>query len=89
MSKKQYIKRFNEWIRLKRKIHYRGRETDFSEGEVWWCGCGENVGVEINGKNRYFSRPVLIFRKLDKKSFMGIPLTSRSKRGTWYVPFGG
>ena len=31
-----------------------------TDGEVWWVAVGENVGVEINGKSEYFSRPVLV-----------------------------
>lgn len=57
------------------------------EGEVWWCAMGENVGVEINGKNEVFSRPVLVFKKLSRYGFMGIPLTSQKHNGNWYAPF--
>lgn len=56
-------------------------------GEVWWVGVGENVGVEINGKSEYFSRPVLVLKKLSRYGFMGVPLTSQPHEGTWYVPF--
>ncbi len=44
-------------------------------------------GVEINGKSKTFARPVLILRKLNCFSFMGIPLTSQKHRGNWYVCF--
>lgn len=57
------------------------------DGEVWWVGVGENVGVEINGKSEYFSRPVLVLKKLSRYGFMGVPLTSQSHEGSWYVPF--
>jgi hypothetical protein len=33
-------------------------------GDIWWASIGENVGSEINGKSRLFSRPVIIFKKL-------------------------
>ncbi len=48
---------------------------------------GENISVEINGKHEVFSRPVLIFKKLSRYGFMGIPLTSQEHQGDWYVPF--
>lgn len=48
---------------------------------------GENVGVEINGKNEVFSRPVLVYKKLSRFGFMGIPLTSQPHDGDWYVSF--
>ncbi len=58
-----------------------------TDGEVWWVAVGENVGVEINGKSEYFSRPVLVFKKLSHLGFMGIPLSTQEHGGTWYVNF--
>lgn len=48
---------------------------------------GENVDVEINGKNEVFSRPVLIYKKLSRFGFLGIPLTTQKHEGDWYVSF--
>ncbi len=78
-------KHFEEWIGLKARLHYGGSMPKISEGDIWWCGCGENVGVEINGKSSRFSRPVLIMKKLSQQGFMGVPLTSQEKSGTWYA----
>ena len=58
-----------------------------SDGDIWWCGFGENVGIEINGKSRRFSRPVVIMKKLSEDGFMGVPLTSQEKTGSWYAEF--
>lgn len=80
-------KRFGEWIDLKEKLHFNARIPRILEGEVWWCSFGENVGVEINGKSQRFTRPVLIMRKLSKFGFMGVPLTSQEKIGSWYYGF--
>ncbi len=44
-------KQFYEWIGLKEKIHFSNSRPKINEGDIWWCGCGENVGVEINGKS--------------------------------------
>lgn len=68
---------FNEWIKVKKKLHYHARTPYIKEGEVWWAAVGENIGVEINGKSQYFSRPVVIFKKLSKFGFMGILSTAR------------
>lgn len=57
----------------------------FKEGEIWWCSVGENIGVEISGKSEYFSRPVYIYKKLNQESFLGFPMTTQKKKGTWYV----
>ena len=80
-------KHFPEWMGLKEDIHSSGRLPNIKEGEIWWCAIGENVGVEINGKSQAFSRPILIFKKLSKFGFMGIPLTSQPHQGDWYVHF--
>lgn len=87
MDKEIDQKRFPEWITLKEKLHNVNRLPDIKDGEIWWCAMSENVGVEINGKNREFSRPVLVFKKLSRHGFMGIPLTSQKHIGTWYVSF--
>ena len=44
-----------------------------------------NVGVEIFGKGPEFARPVIIFKKFNTHSFLGIPLTTQLKEGAWYI----
>lgn len=80
-------KDFNGWIILKEKLHKTRQPRTVSEGDIWWCAVGENVGVEINGKGHLFARPVLVLVKFGKYSFMGIPLTSKKHEGSWYVSF--
>ncbi len=80
-------KRFDEWNGRKKKMHMSAHMPRISEGEVYWCGFGENVGVEINGKNKLFSRPVLIYKKLSREGFLGIPLSTQLHDGSWYVSF--
>ncbi len=80
------MKRFLEWIGLKEKIHTKENTPPlFKEREIWWCHVGENVGVEINGKSESFTRPILIFKKYDKYSFLGLPLSTKIKIGSWYA----
>ena len=82
------IKKFLEWIKIKNRLHHQDyNPPEFSEGEVWWCSVGENVGVEISGKNELFSRPVFIFKKLSKKLFLGLPTSTQiQKVKIWFVP---
>ena len=47
---------------------------------------GENVGIEMNGKGEKFTRPIFVFKKYNKYSFLGLPLTTKVKVGTWYAP---
>lgn len=80
-------KDFKGWIIIKDKIHDNGKIRVIRNGEIWWCAVGENVGTEICGKGKIFARPVLILRKLNKYSFIGVPLTSKHHKGSWYVTF--
>jgi mRNA interferase MazF len=52
--------------------------------ELWWCSVGVNIGVEADGKNENFERPILIIRKFNKDMFWGVPLTSKEKFGEFY-----
>lgn len=76
-----------QWNILKGNLHIMGRSPKFVDGEIWWASFGDNIGIEINGKNDFYSRPVFILKKLSSLGFLGIPLTSQHKDGSWYVPF--
>lgn len=80
-------KNFQEWILLKEKLHFNNSRPKIKERDIWWCSFGENIGVEINGKGRLFSRPVYVYKKLGRYGFIGVPLTSKIKTGSWYVAF--
>jgi len=80
-------KDFGGWMKIKEKIHYGGKIRSIKEGEVWWGSVGENVGVEICGKGRTYTRPVIVFKKLNRYSFWAIPLTSKEHIGSWYASF--
>ena len=80
-------KNFRGWIKLKEKLHFEGHLCAIKNGDIWWCGFGENIGVEINGKTNTFARPVLVLRKLSQYNFIGVPLTSKEHKGSWYVDF--
>jgi mRNA interferase MazF len=80
-----FIKNFIAWFKLKPELNFKSHHPPlFKDGQIWWCSIGENVGGEISGKGEYFRRPMLVVRKLDKYSFIGVPLTSQVKTGTWY-----
>ena len=82
-------KLLEDWNIIKEDFHKTPNEKIqlLRQGEIWWVGVGENVGVEINGKSEYFSRPVLVLKKLSRYGFMGIPLTSQEHSGSWYAKF--
>jgi mRNA-degrading endonuclease toxin of MazEF toxin-antitoxin module len=80
------VKRFLEWIQLKEKLHINTAKPPlFKEGEIWWCSLGENIGTEINGKSKVFTRPVVVYKKLSHTTFLALPTTSQNRAGSWYV----
>lgn len=79
---------FFKWIIVKDKINHSEKLNSFQEQELWWCNCGKNVGVEINGKDDQFLRPFIVFKKLSQYGFIGIPTTTREHKGSiWYKKF--
>ncbi len=77
-------KDFDSWNEKKKKLDSSNKKFLFKEREIWWCSLGINVGKEIYGKGENFRRPVLILKKLSKYTFVGLPISSRIKIGTWY-----
>lgn len=81
------IKRFLEWMAMKEKLHNMDAKPPLvSERDIWWVSIGENIGSEINGKSKLFSRPAVIVKKLSHTFYLIAPTTSQKKEGTWYVP---
>ena len=76
-----------DWCKIAISIENKSHAVLFKEGEIWWCSVGMNIGVEIFGKGEKFARPVIIFKKFNQYSFLGIPLTTQPKEGIWYFPF--
>lgn len=74
---------FDEWNSIK-------KETDtlsspiFKEREVYYIRMGHNIGHEQNGKGDEFVRPVIVLKRLSREMFIGIPLSSQIKNGSFY-----
>ena len=76
------MKKFLEWIGLKERLDNNEHQPPHvSEGDIWWASVGENVGSEINGKNKLFSRPVIILKKLAHGFYFVIPTTTKIREG--------
>lgn len=80
------LKRFIEWIGLKEKLHNNNSTPPLvKERDLWWISMGENIGSEINGKSKLFSRPGIILKKLSHGFYLIVPTTTQKREGTWYV----
>ena len=81
------VKRFKAWARLKRKLQdQKTLPAGYKERDIWWVSLGHNVGVEEDGKNENFDRPVLIVKGFSKYLFWAVPLSTTEKRGKYYHP---
>ena len=75
----RYIKDFDGWHPVKKQIEQDCKTPTIRQREIWWGSIGINIGVEQDGKNRLYERPVLVVRKFNHRHFMGIPLTTQLK----------
>lgn len=81
-----YLEYFKNWFKVKISLWEKdSTKIIFKQGDIWWCSIGMNIGEEIFGKSEKFTRPVLIYKKFTGNSFLGLPLTTRDKEGTWYI----
>ena len=80
------IEDFDKWNEVKKDISYKQNFT-FKVREIYWLKLGKNVGYETDGKGCEFLRPVLIFRKFSKDTFLGIPLTTATKNDMFHYKF--
>jgi mRNA interferase MazF len=69
-------KDFSKWTSVKSTLNEALETPLFQDREVWWCSIGANIGVEIDGKNDSYERPVIVFKKFNKNMFLGLPVTS-------------
>ena len=77
-------KDFEKWNQLKQKIDSTNKQIIYKDRDVWWCSIGINIGHEENGKNDFFTRPILVLRKFNKQIFLGVPLTTKCKENKFY-----
>lgn len=75
---------FAKWHELKIRLNKKNKKLYFRPKEIWWCILGLNIGYEQDGKNARFQRPVLILKKFNNDTFLGIPLTSQPKESIYY-----
>jgi hypothetical protein len=78
--------KFDNWNNLKQKIGDK-EIIKFKQGEIYFMSVGQNIGYEVYGKKELYLRPVLVYRKLSKQTFIGIPLSSKQKDGTYFYTF--
>ena len=78
-------KDFDGWNMVKKRLDRAYYHFEFSEGEIWWGSVGVNIGNEQNGKGKNFCRPVLVYKKINKNLFYGIPFTHTPQHKTFWT----
>ncbi|WP_193315056.1 type II toxin-antitoxin system PemK/MazF family toxin [Poseidonibacter ostreae] len=81
------MKDFDEWNKVKKEVDKRTNTINVKNREIYWASIGENIGSEQNGKGQSFSRPILIVQKLNKELFLGVPLSTKTKDGSFFYNF--
>lgn len=81
-------KDFDEWNKKKKALDKKMEIPYFKEGDVWWVHIGLNIGTESNGKGSEFIRPMLILKKFNHFSFLGIPLSTTKTVSNYRIPIG-
>jgi len=77
---------FDVWNIQKQQLNKTPNKIYFFEKEVWILSLGKNIGVELNGKQDQFLRPVLIYKKFSGDQFLFLPLTTKGKINHFYYP---
>lgn len=78
---------FDEWNSVKKILNKREHNYFIRQGDIYFTSIGQNIGYETYGKDELFLRPVLVFKKLNNYTFIGIPLTSKKKEGSHFYSF--
>ena len=81
------MKRLDEWNEVKKQLHNSKRKVYFKERDIFWVSVGVNIGFEQDGKGELFTRPVVIIKKYSNDIFLGIPLTTTQREGSFYFQF--
>ena len=85
--KSMYIKEFDAWNTVKKRVDEEKRQVYIRAGEVRWVSIGVNVGSEIDGKGVSFTRPALVLHVMGSHLALVVPLSTKVKVRAGYVPF--
>lgn len=81
------MKKFDEWNKIKKETEDIAEKVYFKERDIFWTRIGENVGFEQNGKGDEFQRPILVVKKYTNDMFLGVPLSTTIREGSFYFQF--
>jgi len=81
------MKNFNEWNEVKKQLNNNTKKVYFKQRDIFWVSVGVNIGFEQDGKGDTFTRPVVVVKKYSNDIFLGVPLTTTQRDGSFYFQF--
>lgn len=81
------MKDFDGWNERKKIYNKKPSIVGVHEREVWWVSLGLNIGIETDGKNEEFERPVLVLKRFNIEMIWILPITSQIKNTTFHQNF--
>ena len=72
---------------MQKHLNSEDKHVNIRAGEIRWVVLGVNIGSEINGKGKSFTRPALIVHVVGSNLALIIPLSTKVKEITGYLPF--
>ena len=78
---------YNQWNEIKKSLATKKKIISFKNRDIFWVHIGKNLGYETFGKGEEFLRPVLVFKKFSRYTFLGIPLTTATKEDMFHYKF--
>ncbi|MFK5975306.1 MAG: type II toxin-antitoxin system PemK/MazF family toxin [Sulfurovum sp.] len=83
------MENFDRWNGIKKSTEKEKNNIKLGirPRDIFWAKIGQNIGTEEYGKNKNFSRPLIVIRKLTSDLFIGIPVTSTIKNNDYFHSF--
>ena len=78
---------YDKWNQVKKETQIDKKLRLFKQRDIFFIKMGQNIGYEQNGKGNNFVRPIVILKKITNNMFIGIPLSSQIKSGSWFYQF--
>lgn len=80
-----YKKEFDLWNDIKKNLEKAVSSTYIRAGEIRWASIGVNVGSEMDGKGKSFTRPVLVLHVIGKHLALVLPVSTKIKDSVGYL----
>ena len=72
---------------MQKHLNSDDKHVNIRSGEIRWVAFGVNIGSEIDGKGKSFTRPALIIHVIGSNLALVVPLSTKVKEVAGYLPF--